>query len=188
MSGTEIFSLLTTYKYLALFPVAVLEGPLATLVAGVFVTLGMLNPWLVYSIMVLGDVVGDTGYYLLGRYGSVRMRAWALRFFKIDMEKVSVFFSDNPKKTLVLSKLIHGIGISGIVGAGVVKFPYVRFVITCALVSMLQVGILLIAGVLFGGSYVVIERYLGYFSAVLSTAALIAGVWWYVKKRKEASL
>ncbi len=187
MSGAEIYSLLITYKYIALFPVAVIEGPLATLVAGVFVALGHMNAWIVYFIMVVGDMVGDTGFYLLGRFGSTKVRSWAMRFFKIDMEKVGVYFSDNPKKTLILSKVMHGIGISGIVGAGVVKFPYARFVLTCAIVSLIQVGILLIVGVVFGGSYVVIEQYLGYASAAISTAVLTLGTWWHIAKRKETT-
>jgi membrane-associated protein len=187
MSGAEIYSLLITYKYVALFPVAVLEGPLATLVAGVFVALGHMNAWIVYIIMVLGDMVGDTGFYLLGRYGSNNVRTWAMRFFKIDIEKVGVYFSDNPKKTLVLAKVIHGIGLSGIMGAGVVKFPYTRFVVTCAFVSLIQVGILLMVGIFFGGSYVVIEQYLGYASAIISTAVLIGATWWYIAKGKETT-
>jgi membrane protein DedA with SNARE-associated domain len=106
-----------------------------------------------------------------------------MQFFKIDMEKVAVYFSDNPKKTLLLSKVMHGIGVSGIVGAGAVKFPYPRFVLICALVSLLQVGGLLILGVVFGGSYLVMEQYLGYASAILSTSVLVFGAWWYIAKK-----
>ena len=187
MSADQITALLYTYKYFVLFPIAIIEGPLATLVAGVFVTLGLLNPWVVYVIMVTGDMLGDMGYYTIGRFGSPRVKQWALHFFKLDLDAVATFFSENPHKTLMVSKVIHGIGVSGIIGAGIVRFPFLRFVRICSVVSILQVGVLLVLGVVFGSSYVIIKQYLGYISAILSTVALIMVAWRYITNGKKKS-
>jgi len=57
------FSLLLTYKYLILIPLAVVEGPIITVIAGFLITLGYMNIFLVYLIVIAGDLAGD--YFFL---------------------------------------------------------------------------------------------------------------------------
>src|SRR3989338_6750213 len=69
MSLEAIIALLTTYKYLLLFPIVIVEGPIITVIAGFLSSLGQLNFFISYAIAVVGDVVGDCIYYALGFYG-----------------------------------------------------------------------------------------------------------------------
>ncbi|HUZ60693.1 MAG TPA: hypothetical protein VMU83_18125, partial [Hanamia sp.] len=64
-----IFYLLLKFRYVILFPLAVVEGPILAVIAGFLCTEGYLNLFIVYTIIVLGDITGDTICYLFGRWG-----------------------------------------------------------------------------------------------------------------------
>ena len=184
MSAGQLISLLVAYKYFILFPIAIFEGPIAIVVSGVLVSLHILNPLIVYVIIVAGDIIGDAMFYAIGRFGSKRITIWFTRLFKTDINAVTIFFHENVKKTLVLSKIIHSIGLGGIIVAGIVKIPYRTFFSVCLVVSLAQSLILLSLGIIFGSSYVLIEQYLGYTMALISTAALVLFTWWVLVKRR----
>jgi membrane protein DedA with SNARE-associated domain len=165
--------LLTKYKYLLLFPLAIIEGPIITVIAGFFVTLGLLNPVLVYVVVVFGDMVGDSFLYMVGRGGGTAVRKIFRRPVNTEkLEKAKKYFDANRDKALIMSKIVHGLGISGLVAAGSLRISYRKFFVTCTLVSMVQSGILLLVGILFGHAYKQINQYLGYFGIV----TLIVGV------------
>jgi membrane protein DedA with SNARE-associated domain len=120
---------------------AIIEGPIVTVVCGFLVTLGFFNPFLVYIVMVLGDIVGDGIIYYLGFSGKR-----FLRYFKITdekLEKAKKYFKDNHKKAIIISKLLHGIGFTGLVAAGASHVPYKRYLKTCTIISVVQSGIVL---------------------------------------------
>ena len=98
-----MIQLLITYKYLVLVPLAIFEGPIITVICGFFVRTGFFNPFFVYTIMVIGDVIGDGLIYFMG-YSGKRF----LKFFKVkdaQLEKAKLYFKDNHKKALIMSKL-----------------------------------------------------------------------------------
>lgn len=64
-----MIQLLLTYKYIILIPLSIIEGPIVTVICGFLVTLKFFNPFLVYVVMVLGDIVGDGLIYYMGYSG-----------------------------------------------------------------------------------------------------------------------
>src|SRR3989344_2076963 len=141
-----MLELLLTYKYLILIPLAIVEGPIVMIICGLLITLGILNPLLVYLIMVLGDIVGDLVQYYMGYYGKI-----FLPYFKITeekLEKIRTYFNENYKKAILMSKLVYGIGFTGLVVAGTLHVPFGRYFRTCGLISVTQYAIWLIIGIL----------------------------------------
>jgi len=67
----KIIGLLIAYKYAIIFPVAVIEGPAISIIAGYLGQSGYLNVFFVYVLIVLGDMFGDTIYYAIGRFGGL---------------------------------------------------------------------------------------------------------------------
>ncbi|HZL01197.1 MAG TPA: hypothetical protein VFC47_15015, partial [Caulobacteraceae bacterium] len=61
----KLASLLSRYGYAVLFPVAVVEGPGAAIVAGALVGSGQLDGVTVILMLVAADLVGDALYYAL---------------------------------------------------------------------------------------------------------------------------
>jgi membrane protein DedA with SNARE-associated domain len=177
-----MLELLLTYKYLIVIPLSIIEGPILTVICGFLVTLKVFNPFVIYVVVVLGDVVGDALVYYIG-YSGKRF----LKYFKITeekLEKAKQYFNDNHKKAIVMSKMAHGIGFTGLVAAGASHVPYSRYFKTCAIISAIQSAILLTLGILFGHAYNQIGKYLNYYAAGVSVIVLIALLFFIIRKYK----
>ncbi|MGH7249420.1 MAG: DedA family protein [Minisyncoccia bacterium] len=177
-----MLELLLTYKYIILIPLSIIEGPIVTILCGFLVTLGVLNPVWVYIIMVLGDVIGDAGIYYIGYSGKK-----LLKYFKISeekLEKAKDYFKENHKKALVTSKLVHGLGFTGLIAAAASHVPYKKYFKTCATVSVIQSFVMLIIGILFGHAYVQIGQYLNFYAAGASVLVLLIILFIFIRKYK----
>ena len=175
--------LLTNYGYFILFSVSVIEGPIVTIVAGFLSSLGIMNVFIVYAIVVAGDVIGDSGIYWIGRSGS----ALFSRYFKKRREKierVKEYFKTHERKAIALSKLFHGIGITGLFAAGSLKVPYKRYITICFLSTAAQSVALIVIGALFGHAYIQLNKYLNYYAAATIIIGLIIIFTIAVKKLK----
>ncbi len=174
--------LLLTYKYFILIPLSIIEGPIVTVIAGFLVTLKVFNPFVVYVVMVIGDIVGDAGIYYIGYSGKKY-----LHFFKITEEKLETakqYFSNNHKKAIIVSKLAHGIGFTGLIAAGATHVPYKKYFITCTTISAIQSLVMLLLGIFFGHAYVLIGKYLDYYAAAASVIVVFVIVFLYIRKKK----
>ncbi len=183
-----MISLLLTYKYVILFPLAVVEGPILTVIAGLFVKTGVLNLYLVYIIVVLGDMFGDTLAYSIGRFGGPLVlrkfsKLWGITDAKV--QKAKEYFDLHHHKTLIFSKIIHGVGVAGLITAGNLKISYKKFFFMCLCVSLMQSAILLTIGVLFGHAYAKINQYLGFFSSATIILAAVIILIIYVKSKAK---
>lgn len=175
-----MLELLLTYKYIILMPLAIIEGPIVAVICGFLITLKVLNPFWVYIILVAGDIVGDGGIYYIG-YKGKRF----LKYFRITdekLEKAKTYFRDNHKKAIIMSKLVHGIGFTGLIAAGASHVPYKRYFKTCALISVVQSAVMILIGVLFGHAYVQIGKYLNYYAAIISVIVLIILLFVFIRK------
>jgi len=177
-----MIQLLLTYKYLILIPLSIIEGPIVTVVCGFLVTLKLFNPFVVYVVMVLGDIIGDAGIYYIG-YSGKRF----LKYFRVTeekLEKAKIFFHENHKKAIFISKLAHGVGFTGLIAAGASNVPYKRYFKTCALISIVQSLVMLIIGIFFGHAYVLIKKYLDYYAAGVSVLVLFVLLFIVIRKYK----
>lgn len=165
--------LLTKYGYFILFPIAVVEGPIITVIAGFLVSLGIMNAFIVYAIIMAGDIVGDSGVYLIGRSGG----ALFSRYFKKHAEKINkakAYFEIHQHKAIIMSKIFHGIGVAGLFTAGMLRVPYKRYVTISFITTTVQSLILIAVGILFGHAYIQINKYLNYYAAAtIITGAII---------------
>ena len=54
--------------------------------------------------------------------------------------------------------------VAGLLTAGMLKIPYVRYIRTCFLIALVQSAILLVVGIFLGHAYIQLGNYLNYFS------------------------
>ena len=78
------------------------------------------------------------------------------------MEKAKIYFENNHKKAIAGSKIMWGVGTAGLVAAGALHTPYKRYFQTCAMYSLAQSFIMIMLGIFFGQSYLVIGKYFDY--------------------------
>ncbi len=180
--------LLTKYKYLILFPIVVFEGPFVTIISGFLVSIKIFNVLIAYPIIILGDLGGDTIFYCLGRWGKKYVLKY--RIFGVTEEKLNTaekYFGEHHNKAIAASKLIHGIGLAGLLSAGALKIPFGRYLRTCLWVTMAQSGALLLIGFFSGYAYVKVFVFLDNYAKIISgtVSILIIGLFVYYKYIKK---
>ncbi len=152
----QVFSILETYKYLLLFPIAILEGPLITVIAGYLSFLGFLSfPW-AYLAMVLGDLAGDIIYYSAGRWGRLAVIEKYGHYIGISAKKIIAMekiFGSQEARALIGGKFTLGIGGIIILAAGAIKMPFKKFIAYCTIGTAPKSFLLMLLGYYFGHAY-----------------------------------
>jgi membrane protein DedA with SNARE-associated domain len=182
-----ILSLLITYRYLIIFPLGVIEGPIIAVICGLLVTLGILDWYVAYPLLVFADALGDWAYYALGRFGRPLIKRWG-RYIGATperLEQAHKHFKLNHFKMVAASKLIHAGGFLGIITAGTLKIPFLRFALQCLVISILQTGVLFVVGIFFGSAYERIGHYLDYYAAGTAVVVLIIATYFIVRWLKR---
>jgi membrane-associated protein len=179
-----IIALLLHYRYVIILPIAILEGPIITIIGGFLVSMGVLNPFLVYILVVTGDALGDAGCYIIGRWGSPLVDKYGHKI-GVTPKKIHVvkeYFHAHRRKALFFSKVLHGIGFTGLIVAGTLRIPYRKFFTVCFLTTAAQSLILLLIGILFGHAYTTIGQYLNYYTAGSIIIGVLFGGYLVIRK------
>ena len=190
MSLDQIVLLLEQSKYLLLFPLAVIEGPIVTVIAGFMVAGGLLNPLFTYVVVVVADVVGDAFWYLLGRYGGGPLTRLAKKLFGIHSDNVDRMRKEielHRFKAMALSKFTWGVGAAGLMAAGTVRVSYFVFATTCLIFSAAQALVFLTIGYFFGEAFNRIATYQDYigFASLFVGAGLALYLFFYYRYKTK---
>lgn len=177
------------YKYFALFPLAVLEGPIITIIAGFFSSLGFINFFGAYAVIVAGDLAGDVLYYVAGRVGGRRfIDKWG-RYLGVgerQVESLEKQFSQRGDKLLFIGKMSHGVGGAFLVAAGIIKMPFNKFLSANFLATLLKSMLLLLVGFYFGQAYATINSYLEKITVItVGLALVLAAVYFFYFRKKK---
>lgn len=151
MMGLDtIIGLLLQYRYAIMFPAAIVEGPVVTLIVGFLIAGGSFDFFSSFILIIAADLCSDMIYYAIGRFGGeVSLR----KFFRVTKEKI-IQLETNFKKysfrTLTIGKLLHGVGIVVLIAAGVAKVSLVEFIGYNAIATVVKTIVLLAVGYFFG--------------------------------------
>ena len=177
----EITTLLLAYRYWAIFPFALFEAPLMSIVIGFFVVTGHLSLLPAFGIVVAGDMIGDTVLYVFGRWGRPLFSKAVVRIGVSSSKKdyIADQYVRHSHRAIVISKLIHGVGFTGLIVAGGLRVPYLSFFAVSIIVTISQSAVLVAVGMLSGSAYQSFAAYLGYFDILVAAAFIIGGVCFY---------
>jgi membrane protein DedA with SNARE-associated domain len=175
----HLIHLLIQYKYLVLFPLAIVEGPILAIIVGFLCSGGYLNPLIALPVIVVGDVIGDSICYAFGKFGTpplIKSIAIKLGFNNRRINNVKFFFETHPRRIILISKITLGIGVAGIYLAGLTRIPYKKFIGACMLTSFFQYIVYIGTGWLFGNAFVQINYYLNVITSfiIVTVLAIIA--------------
>lgn len=174
------------YKYLAIFPVAVFEGPIITITAGFLSSIGQLNFWLAFLVVVMGDLVGDTVYYSIGRFGREKFMLKYGKYFGLNETRVVLVerhFQTHPWKTFLFGKAAHGTGSLILAAAGLSGLPYLKFLGYNIPTTLIKSFVLMLIGYYFGYAHYHIDKYFRYSSFILLGGIILAAI--YFLRRAE---
>lgn len=185
----QIIAEMAQYGYIVLFPLALLEGPIVTVVAGFLCGSKVMDPVIACIIILLADLAMDSAYYALGRFGREgAIRKWG-RWFGITIERVEAMenlFKDHFFKTMLASNHAHGVGIVALVAAGAANASFPRFLAYDLATSLPKTVVLLMIGYYFGGAISSVAQSLDFIAyATVIFAAIAVLVYWLVSRYRN---
>ncbi len=160
---------LLAYRYVVMLPIATIEGPIISIVAGSLVASGQLNFFWAYAILIIGDMIGDSIYYAIGRYGRMTFIAKYGHFVGLPperIEQVDQHFLNHAAKTLILGKLAFSFEIPFMVTAGIAQYSYKRFISFMFAGALPKTLLLMSIGYFFGFSVAGTKHDLAYASRI----------------------
>jgi len=190
LTSAQILQLILQYKYFIIFPIAVVEGPIVTIICGFIASTGAMYFSVAFVVLILADLVGDFIYYAIGYWGGRRAVRHFGRFLKIEEEqvlKLSDGFANHGGKILVTGKLSHVVGGPILVTAGLVKYPIARFLWFSIIATLIKTFLLLGVGYYLGEAYDRMAKYLdyvGFVSSLVAVLAIIAIFYYLIKPPK----
>jgi len=125
-----------------------LPGDSLIFVAGAFAAKGSFNILLLFFILALAAILGDTLNYWLGSYFGEKVFTKS-RFFKKDyLDRTNAFYQKHGGKTIILARFVPIVRTFAPFVAGVGKMDYLKF-----LSFNVVGGIIWVALFAFGGYY-----------------------------------
>jgi len=141
------------WAYLALAAIVMVEGPAATIIGSMAASMGYMHPVAVFFFAALGNLTGDTCWYLLGYLGKFEwIERYGKRFglnhaFVQELEKT---IQKNVLKIIFIAKLTMGFMIPILVATGLARIPLKRWFLVLAGAESIWTGGLVLMGFYFG--------------------------------------
>ena len=181
----QLIALLGHYGYWVLLPIAVLEGPAITMVAGALVAAGQMDGVTACLLLILADLVGDLLYYALGRYGHGPLAGRISKWLKVTPEKLAKLeqrFRDNDWKLIFIGKT-QGLGSVILYFAGASRMPFGRYMLLNLLGTVPKVIVFELIGYFLGLGVMSSTRYINYVTGLLFGAAfLLVALYWLFRR------
>lgn len=186
MIGLETIVALASAHGLAIVaPLAVVEGPIVTVIAAWLASRDILDVWAVAAVVIAADMLGDLALYALGRWGLHKLpKPWRdrLGLNRARLLGLAKHFRVQGNRTLVIGKLTHTAGAAVLVAAGLGKVRLWRFfwvnLFATIPKSLFFVGL----GYSIGSAYSRIDNWITRASLVLAGVLIVVGVLWLVSR------
>ena len=129
--GQNIFQFLHHYGYAIMLPLMIIEGPVVTLLSAMMASLGAFNVWMVLTLSIAGDMIGDVVLYGLGyKYGMNFVRGFG-KYIGITerlVGKMEKYFLKHGGKTIFAVKSTTGLCWATFVAAGIAKMDFKKYI------------------------------------------------------------
>lgn len=148
-SAAQLQVWLVADGYLLLLPLSIIEGPIVTVLAGSLTAAGYLDAWMVLAVVVLGDLIGDTLLYSLGRWGTSLLLRFGGRRVGLTPDRLAMLrqrFAARSRSTLAVGKLTHSIGALVLATAGAARMNYLEFLLINLVTTIPKSALLLLVG------------------------------------------
>src|SRR5262245_20195562 len=129
-----------------------LPGDSLLFTAGAFAALGKLNVWIMFALLSIAAILGDTVNYWIGHYLGPKVFKWQKsRFFNPDhLRRTHVFYEKYGAKTIILARFVPIVRTFAPFVAGIGAMTYPRFFLYNVVGGLAWVAVCLFAGYWFG--------------------------------------
>ncbi len=192
---TYLLTLIQTYGnyvYVILFLVIFMEtglvltpflpGDSLLFIAGTFAAAGALNVYLLFVILALAAILGDTANYWIGHFFGEKVFS---RFIKREhMDRTKSFFDRYGKKTIVIARFVPFVRTFAPFVAGVGRMNYFAFISYNIIGGVAWVALFVFAGFFFG-NIPFVKNNLKIFVILIIILSLIPMLMEYIKHKRK---
>jgi membrane protein DedA with SNARE-associated domain len=119
-------------------------GETALIVVTFFAAQGVLNIWFVLPLALLGDVLGDSLGYAIGRYGGRPLADRWGKLIRLDKRKLNAaeeLYREKGGRTVFASQFSSVTRLTGSIAAGLAHMPFRRFLLYDSAAALLLVSL-----------------------------------------------
>lgn len=159
---SEISRWILGYGYFLLFIALVIEGPAVTAAGAFAAALGYFNIYIVLLLSILGNLLPDAAYYLLGFWGRKQLMDRYNHYFGLTKEKLArleKLSEEHAGKALLLVKLVPFLATPGLIIAGATRMPLKKYAWWSLIITIPSSLLFLFIGYYFGAAYQIINHY-----------------------------
>lgn len=136
-----------------------------------------LNPWLLWLLLALAAIAGDTANYWIGHFVGPKVFKTGSRWFKLEyLERTQAFYDKHGGKTIFLARFVPIIRTFAPFVAGIGKMRYGYFFSYNVFGGIVWTGIFLLAGHFFGNLPIVKDNFSLVIIAIIVISAIPAVV------------
>ena len=167
-SWSPLADFLIAHGGLLLLPLAVIEGPIVSVIAGFLSARGYLDWYWALSLLVCGDLIGDVIYYWIGRSGRAPLAGLGRRFMRAEPSaELTHGLRRNASRMLLIGKWTHSIGALVLMGAGMIRLNLAKFMLVNLAATLPKSGVLFGLGYFAWTYYPLLARHLLFGSVLL---------------------
>lgn len=192
---SELIAAYGTWTYAILFLIVFCEtglvvtpflpGDSLLFAAGTFAALGAMDPWILFGLLTVAAILGDTVNYWIGK--RIGPAAFSGRFRLLNqnhLRKTEAFYEKHGGKTIIMARFVPIVRTFAPFVAGVGTMEYGRFLVFNVVGAVLWVGLFVFGGYLFGNIPVVRENFTLVILAIIALSVLPILFEW-LKSRRE---
>src|SRR5690606_33532395 len=163
-----------------------LPGDSLLFAAGALAATGVLNPFILFILLFVAAVLGDSVNYSAGSYFGLRVFKEEARIFRLDyLRKTEHFFEKYGGKTIVIARFVPIVRTYAPFVAGAARMNYSRFVFYNISGGALWVGLFIAAGYLFGNLPIVKENFSLTVLLIIGASLIPIFIEFFKSKRKK---
>lgn len=177
MVSQEIAQSIQMWGYPLMFLLMIVEGSITTVIAAFLAASGVFNVHIVFALSVLGDIIGDIIFYLIGRFGggpAIEKAEKVLKIKKSVTKKIYKKFELYGEKIIFYVKMTTGLCWLTFILAGSAKMKFSKFLKFSLLGGLVWSAIIVLIGYFFGYAADQISQYMKYAGGAIFSLAMLA--------------
>ena len=151
-----VFQWVVAHGYPLMFLAMCAEGPTVTAAASFAATLGFFNPFIVFALSMLGDIIPDVVFYGMGYWGGFgTVKKFGKRFGLTEerTQHMENAIEHHGGKTVAVLKYTPVLAAPGLMMIGALRMKFPKYLGYVFIVTLQKTLMFMLIGYFFGAAY-----------------------------------